>query len=230
MASKGIFITGTDTGVGKTFAAVALVHALRDAGLTVGVMKPVAAGTQGSRRIGGAPTNADAVELIEACGIDLPYATVNPYLFDEPVAPHLVAAEAGVTIDPAHVRACFDSIATRCDFVVVEGAGGWLVPAGPRTSMADLAVALDLSILLVVGMRLGCLSHALLTADSIRAHGLDLAGWVANRIDPAMPRADQNIEALDERLDARRVAILENAPTGDPGSCRNAFDIDALRR
>lgn len=228
MTAKGIFVTGTDTGVGKTFTAVGLVHALRDTGMTVGVMKPVAAGVVEPWPDGRA-RNGDVVALLEACGLPLPYELVNPYLFDEPVAPHLLATEAGVTIDARHVRTCFDSIAGRCEFVVVEGAGGWLVPAGPDTTMADVASAIGVPVVLVVGMRLGCLNHALLTAESIRARGLHLAGWVANRVDPGMPRAEQNITALEHRLDAPRIATLDRSPAGDPASARNAFDIGALR-
>ncbi len=227
-SSKCLFITGTDTGVGKTWVALALVHALRATGRRVGVMKPVAAGTQDSRRIDGAPTNADAVELLDACGLDLPYASVNPYLFDEAVAPHLVAAEQGVRIDPGRVVSCFESVAAGADVVVVEGAGGWLVPTGPDATMADLAAALHARVVLVVGLRLGCLNHASLTAASIRSHGLELVGWVANRLDPDMPRADGNIATLDARLDAPRIATLDWRPGADPSTLRNAFDIGDL--
>lgn len=218
---SGWFVTGTDTGVGKTRVALALVHALKQAGLKVGVMKPVAAGVEG--RSYGARANDDASALIEASGLSLPYQLVNPYLFDEPVAPHIVAAEQGVVIDPARVRAAFDEIASRCDTVVVEGAGGWLVPTGPDGTMADLAVALRLPVLLVVGVRLGCLNHALLTADSVRTRGLTLDGWVANCVDPDARRVDENIDALTRRLRAPRVATLPWSPHVAPDAVAAAF-------
>lgn len=194
--TKGIFVTGTDTGVGKTVVAVALVHHLRRRGLRVGVMKPVAAG--------GSPRNEDAVALIEATGRDLDYDLVNPYFFDEPVAPHLIAERDGVHIDTARVKDCYDRIAADSDVVVVEGAGGWLVPTAPHASMADLALVLQLPVVLVVGLRLGCLNHALLTAEAVRSRGLELAGWVANSIEPVMLRREENIRSLDERLGAPR--------------------------
>lgn len=218
---KGFFVTGTDTGVGKTRVAVALVHALKGLGLRVGVMKPVAAGTAG-------PGNGDALELMEASGLGLPYELVNPYLFDAPVAPHLAAEDAGVVIDPARIVDAYAEIAAASDIVVVEGAGGWLVPAGPDSSMADIAAALGLPAVLVVGMRLGCLNHALLTAAALREHGPGLAGWVANHIDPGMALAERNEAALRARLGGPLLARLDWNPGETAAEAARRFDSGAL--
>lgn len=215
-----LFVTGTDTGIGKTRVAVALAHALRGLGLRVGVMKPVAAG--------GDQTNEDAVALIEACGRPLPYEWVNPYLFVEPVAPHLAAEDAGAVIDIDRIRACHAHIAADSDVVMVEGAGGWLVPAGPESSMADIAIGLNASVILVVGMRLGCLNHALLTAEAVSARGLSLASWVANRIDPAMALADRNETALAHRLRAPKLGRIPYRPEGTPGEDAESLDTTVL--
>ena len=223
--SAGVFVTGTDTGVGKTHTAVSLVVALRRAGFQVGVLKPVAAGVietnHGAR-------NDDAVALAAASAQAVEYDFLNPYLFSEAVAPHLAAAEAGVEIDPELIRGVYLQLADRHDVMVVEGAGGWLVPLGPHGTLADVAVALGLPVLLVVGMRLGCLNHALLTADAIAASGLELAGWVANCIDPEMRRLDGNIATLAERLPAPLVATLPWEPSATPESNAHRFDLASL--
>lgn len=222
MAATSLFITGTDTGVGKTRVAVALVHGLRNTGLRVGVMKPVAAG--------GEQTNEDAVALIEACGRDLDYRLVNPYLFPQPVAPHLAAEDAEVDIEIGRIRDCHARIAANSDVVVVEGAGGWLVPAGGALSMADIAVQLETSVVLVVGMRLGCLNHALLTAEAVRTHGVPLVGWVANRIDPDMALVDRNEATLAQRLRAPLLGCIAYRPGGDPADDAQSLDTTELTR
>ncbi|MCA1798494.1 MAG: dethiobiotin synthase [Xanthomonadaceae bacterium] len=223
--TSGYFVAGTDTGVGKTHVAVSLVIALRAAGHSVGVMKPVAAGALESSQ---GPRNEDALALITAAGQPFDYGLVNPYLFDEPVAPHIAAAEAGVEIDIDRIVAAYAGLAGQSDIMIVEGAGGWLVPIGPNRTMADIAAALGLPVLLVVGIRLGCLNHALLTASAIRDSGLELAGWVANCIDPEMRRSDANLAALDERLGAPRVATLPWEPYVTPESNAHRLDLDAL--
>ena len=193
MSARGLFITGTDTGVGKTVFSAALTRALARRGLRVAVMKPVASGAlhtpEGLR-------SEDALTLIAQASAPAPYATVNPYCFDPPISPHIAAAEAGVVIDLEHIRACHALLAERADYVIVEGAGGWLAPIGPQQGMADIADALALPVILVVGLRLGCLNHALLSCESIRSHGAKFAGWVANGIDPAMDRAAENLATL----------------------------------
>ena len=219
MTAKGFFVTGTDTGVGKTRVAVALVHWLRNQGLRVGVMKPVAAGVvagdsrppayaKASAGRAGRDSNEDALDLIEATGRDWPYELVNPYLFERPIAPHLEAETAGVTIDIAKISDCYAQIAAQVDTMVVEGAGGFLVPTGPESDMADIAIALKLPVILVVGMRLGCLNHALLSAEAIVSRGLPMSGWIANCIDASMQEFERNLLTLEKRLPAPRLATM----------------------
>lgn len=200
---RGLFVTGTDTGVGKTFVAVAVVTSLAASGYRVAAMKPVAAGIAP-----GEVVNADVAALAAAANVAAAPGDVNPYAFADAVAPHIAAERAGVAIDVGHCAAAYRRLAAGADAVVVEGAGGALVPLGPGTDMLDLAVALGLPMLLVVGLRLGCINHALLTALAVRARGLDLAGWVANRIDPTMAAADANVHALESRLGAPLVADI----------------------
>ncbi len=192
---KGVFVTGTDTGVGKTFVAAALLRALGDAGLRAVGMKPVAAGIDP-----GCGVNADVAALARAGNVDAPLADRNPYAFAAPVAPHLAAHAEGRTIDIGVIAQAYGRLAALSDAVVVEGAGGALVPLDERRDMLDIACVLGLPVLLVVGMRLGCLNHALLSALAIRARGLILAGWVANRLSPDLPLADANADALARRL------------------------------
>ena len=201
--TSGLFITGTDTGIGKTVAAVALLHAFVASGRRAVGMKPVAAGFEGD-----ASVNADVVALEAAGNVAAPLAERNPYGFAPAIAPHVAAAQAGVTVDLAVIDAAYRRLAARADVVVVEGAGGPLVPLGPRGDTLDIAKRLALPVVLVVGVRLGCLNHALAAELAIRARGLVLAGWIANRIDPAMPCADASVAALIRRLPAPLVADL----------------------
>lgn len=202
------FVTGTDTEIGKTFVSCILLHAARARGWSAVGMKPVAAGTEADG------SNEDVEELRAASSLDLPPEWVNPYLFRSPVAPHIAAAEEGVEIDFKVIVKAYEGLATRADAVIVEGVGGFRVPLGPDRDSADLAVAMGLPVILVVGMRLGCISHALLTAEAIAARGLKLAGWVANRIDPAMARFDENLAALQQRLPAPLLGVIPHAPAG----------------
>lgn len=201
---RGYFITGTDTGIGKTRVGVALLHALRRQGRPALGFKPVASGCDATAA---GLRNADALALQAAGARPLPYSVVNPYAFAPPVAPHLAAARAGVAID---LRRITDVIASaRPEWAVVEGVGGWLVPLNERETVADLAAALRLPVILVVGLRLGCLNHALLTVAAIRARRIALAGWVANLIDPAFADdAAANIASLQARLDLPLLARL----------------------
>ena len=209
----GWFVTGTDTGVGKTLVAAGLVAALAEAGYRAVGYKPVASGCEATPD---GLRNADALSLRDAASVRLPYEAVNPYAFAPPVAPHLAADEAGVTIDPARLVAGFRELARQADRVVVEGVGGWLVPLGPDYTTADLARELALPVILVVGVRLGFLNHALLTAAAVQAAGLPLAGWVANRIDPHCLRAEDSIQALEKRLNPPRLATLPPLPQASP--------------
>jgi dethiobiotin synthetase len=210
-----IFVTGTDTGVGKTLVAAALLHALARRHRRVAGMKPVTAGTLTTPA---GPVSEDAVALRAASTIGVPAALDSPVLLPEPLSPHLAAARAGTAIDIDHIVACHRELTRRCDAVVVEGAGGFLVPLSDTTTGADLAQALVLPVVLVVGMRLGCLNHALLSAQAIRARGLTLAGWVANRIDPAMLAADDNVAYLRRQLGAPLIADVAHCAAPDPST------------
>ena len=197
MTPKGIFVTGTDTGVGKTVIAAALTRALVNRGMQVAVMKPVASGSdptpEGLR-------NSDALALMAAANVTAPYEAVNPYCFAPPISPHIAAREAGVDIELALLRSRFDTLAAASQCVIVEGAGGWLAPISDTAAMADLAAALSLPVLLVVGLRLGCLNHALLSRESLDTRGAAFAGWVANAVDPDFARAAENLATLTARL------------------------------
>jgi dethiobiotin synthetase len=195
--AEGIFVTGTDTGVGKTRVATALLRALNAAGIRAAGMKPIAAGIEP-----GAAMNADVAALAAADGLDLPLRDRNPYAFAPAIAPHLAARDEKVDIDLEAIAAAFRRVAAIADVVVVEGAGGALVPLGSAVDMLDVPLRLRLPIVLVVGVRLGCLNHALLTAHAIASRGLTLAGWVANRIDASMDRSEDNVAELAARLPA----------------------------
>jgi dethiobiotin synthetase len=199
----GYFITGTDTGVGKTVVTVALINALKAQGKTVAGMKPVAAGCESTPD---GLRNDDASQLQQASSIELPYELVNPYAFESAIAPHIAAEEAGIEIDIAHIKQCYEKIAAQVDTVIIEGAGGWLVPLNKTETIADIAVALQLPVVLVVGMRLGCLNHTFLTMESIASRDIMLAGWITSVIDSGMQRLDSNIATLRQRLKSPQLA------------------------
>jgi dethiobiotin synthetase len=214
-ASLRLFVTGTDTGVGKTLAACALLHRLRTRGLRALGMKPVAAGVQPSPD---GPINPDVVALYQASSFRAPLNEVNPYSFEPAIAPHIAAAAAGVRIELDRIVQAFIALRQRADSIVVEGVGGFLVPLNDREDAADLAVALALPVVLVVGMRLGCLNHALLTQQAVAARSLRLCGWIANSIDPHMARFEQNLQALRERVAAPLLGVIPNRSAPDPAS------------
>ena len=196
------FVAGTDTEVGKTFVTSALLLALRAQGVKALGMKPVAAGTDADGH------NEDVEALIAASGVAAPRELVNPYLFHPAIAPHIAAAEAGRVIDIPTIVTAFNTLRNMAETILVEGVGGFCVPLGPDTDSADLAQALGLPVILVVGMRLGCINHALLTQQAIAARGLKLAGWVANRIDPEMTRFEENLETLKTRLHTPLLGVV----------------------
>ena len=193
--ARGIFISGTDTGVGKTAVAVAMLQSLIACGVRAAGMKPVAAGFASGARI-----NGDVAAMAAADGLALPSAMRNPYGFEPPIAPHLAARDVGIEIDLDTIAHAWAQIARVADVIIVEGAGGVLVPLGPRQDMLDVPARLGLPILLVVGMRLGCLNHALLSMEAIRKRGLAFDGWIANRFDPGMARVDDNVAELALRF------------------------------
>jgi dethiobiotin synthetase len=209
---KGFFIAGTDTGVGKTHVAVSLTRAFVARGLRVAVMKPVAAGAietpQGQR-------NDDALELLAASNVQAPYEDVNPWLLATPASPHLSARHAGVLIRHEPILGAQRKLAARSDMLVVEGAGGWLAPISAVETMGDVAQKLALPVVLVVGLRLGCLNHALLTREAIRSQGVPFAGWIANKMRTEMPLADANIDSLASRFG---MSPLGTVPSGNLGS------------
>ena len=206
------FVTGTDTGVGKTLVSCALLHAMARRHPRVVGMKPVAAGLV---QTPDGWDSEDAIALRAASTVRVPPALDNPVRLPDPLSPHLAAERVGTRIDIHHLVACQRELAQHADAMVVEGAGGFLVPLSPEHTGADLAQALGLPVLLVVGLRLGCLNHALLSAEAIRARGLTLAGWVANRIDPGMAAADENIAFLRQRLGAPLLADIPHSTTPD---------------
>ena len=213
--STGFFVTGTDTGVGKTRVSAGLIAALRGQGLRAAGMKPVASGCTATPA---GLRNADALELMAASGLDVPYGRVNPYAFAPPIAPHLAAAEAGMTIRFASIERAFGQLAAQSDCVVVEGVGGWRVPLGPDGDVADLAMRLKLPVVLVVGLRLGCLNHAALTAADVRRCGLPLAGWVGNAIETGFERLNDNLKALGDTLPAPCLGVVRHAAAATPAS------------
>ncbi|MCQ4325389.1 dethiobiotin synthase [Stutzerimonas stutzeri] len=227
--SRAFFIAGTDTDVGKTTIAAGLLHAARQAGLSTAAVKPVASGCESTPQ---GLRNADALALLAECSLPLDYAMVNPFAFTPAIAPHIAAREAGVALTIEALAAAVQPVLDRrADFTLVEGAGGWRVPLSGRENLSALPVRLGLPVILVVGVRLGCINHALLSAEAIAADGLALAGWVANIVDPATSRLEENLATLDERLSApclgrvprlarasaQRVAVhLQLAPLGLP--------------
>lgn len=210
IVGQGIFVTGTDTGVGKTVVAVALLEAMAARGLRVIGMKPVAAGAE--RTAGGRLANDDVAALIQASNVQAPPEQINPYCFEPAVAPHLAATAKGVKVSLERIEQAFCALTSRAEYVVVEGAGGLLVPLNDTEDFADLVARLRLPVIVVVGMRLGCLNHALLTADTMRQRGLHLAGWVANRVDPGMAAFEGNLRTLESRINAPLIGVLPFAP------------------
>jgi dethiobiotin synthetase len=224
-ASFACFVTGTDTEIGKTLVTCALLHALARAGLHAAGMKPVAAGAE---ERDGVWHNDDADRIAAASNVALPRELTTPYLLREAAAPHIAARMEGVAIDADHIRACYLRIAGMADAVVVEGVGGFRVPLSDRVDTADLAHALALPVIMVVGLRLGCINHALITAEAIDGHGLKLAGWVANTIDPGMAHAAANIDALAPRLPAPLLGQLPRFERPTPALAAAHLDFSRL--
>ncbi|HTH73664.1 MAG TPA: dethiobiotin synthase [Trinickia sp.] len=226
-----LFVTGTDTEIGKTFVSCALLHGFARAGLRAAAMKPIAAGADFNTK-DGLWHNDDADQLDAAAGIALPPEIRTPYLLKAPAAPHIVAAQEGRTLELAPIIACHREAMRRADVVVVEGVGGFRVPLDDKHDTADLALALGLPVVLVVGMRLGCINHALLTADAIAARGLPIVGWVANVVDPAMRFLDENIDTVRGWLEREhRAPLIGVVPHLAPPSAELAsthLDIEML--
>lgn len=225
MTPRGLFITGTDTAVGKSVATATLLCALRTRGLHAIGMKPLASGCEST------PSgwrNEDAL-LLQSVSDPVPdYDDVNPYALPLPLAPELAAADAGIEISLAPILAAHARLAAQADTVVVEGVGGWSAPLSATLDQSDLVRALDLPVVLVVGLRLGCLNHARLTARAIAADGARLVGWIGNDIDPAMARADDNFALLRQRLPVPCWGRLPHAPAPDPRRLAVSLDLAPL--
>lgn len=209
---RGVFVTGTDTGVGKTRVACALVARAAETGLRVCGLKPISAGLAPTPD---GPRHADALALMAVNPVALAYPQVNPFAFTEAVAPHLAAAAEGRPLVRPAVAAAVRAAAVGLDAVVVEGVGGFVVPLGPDWDTADLAQDLGLPVVLVVGLRLGCLNHALLTREAIARRGLPFAGWVGSAIDPAFARSAENLATLGAWLGEPPLGVLEHDPADD---------------
>lgn len=223
---RGFFITGTDTGVGKTLVTVALTRALVARGLRTAVMKPVAAGVVQTPQ---GPRNDDALELSAASNVQAAYEDVNPWLFNTPASPHLAARHEGKSISHEKILIAQRRLAGSSDILLVEGAGGWFAPISATATMADIAEKLALPVILVVGLRLGCLNHALLTREALRSQGLHFAGWIANKLATEMPLADANIETLESRFGMAPMAVV---PPGKPddGGALPAWAAEVAKR
>lgn len=206
----GFFITGTDTDCGKTAIATMLVKHWVSAHKKVSVMKPIASGAE---QIKGVWVNQDAQQLLAASNAGQDYDSVNPYVFSMPVSPHLAANQAGVTIDIEKICQQAKQLTSSSDVVLIEGVGGWFAPISNTSSIQDLAVKLGFPVVVVVGMRLGCLNHALLTIQAIQQSGVVVAGWVANKIDPDMLLVDENIKTLEEKMTVPLLATVEFGQT-----------------
>lgn len=222
---NGVFVAGTDTGIGKTWSSCVMLAALRARGLRAVGMKPIASGcrvtTMGLR-------NEDAEALIAASTTAPAYADCNPFAFAAPIAPHLAAAMDAVELTLEPIQNAYAQLAAGADRIVVEGVGGWAVPLSDTLMQADLVRALDLPVILVVGVRLGCLNHALLSVRAIEADGCRCVGWIANRIDAEMAFAAANIDALCERIAAPLLGVLDHAPDAATKQFAHALDVRAL--
>lgn len=220
------FVTGTDTDVGKTRVAAALLYLARKRGLSTAALKPVAAGCE-QTALG--LRNDDAVRLQAQCQPPLAYQVVNPVALEPAIAPHIAADQAGVSLSLAKlVSAARALLARRADFSLIEGAGGWRVPLNERETLAELAMALELPVILVVGVRLGCLNHALLTAEAVERDGLRLAGWVANLVDPQSLCIEENIATLKGRLAAPCLGTVPYLPAAEAPDLAPYLDLDSL--
>ena len=221
--SNAYFVTGTDTEVGKTFISAALLARAKQQGLTTAAVKPVASGAdttpEGLR-------NEDGLALLKQCSLPLRYEEVNPVIFEPAIAPHIAAQKINRTVSIDELKIyCQNVLAKKADLTLIEGAGGWRVPVNREETLADLAKLLQLPIILVVGMRLGCINHAILTAEAIARDGLHLAGWVANRITPTMNEYDENFLTLNRLIKAPCIGHVPYIKTLDPNLAIGYFTL-----
>ena len=203
----GYFITGTDTGIGKTIVSSLLIQHFIAHGEKVIGMKPIASGAQ---FFDGQLQNEDARALLKASNVTAGYELINPYCFAPAIAPHIAASKSKTKISLAHILDCYAQLSTRAERIIIEGVGGWRVPIDDQNDIADLALALNLPVILVVGMRLGCLNHAVLSSEAILASGCNLIGWVANDVDPKMPAYEENFATLTSKIPQPCLAVIPN--------------------
>ncbi|HEX3847385.1 MAG TPA: dethiobiotin synthase [Steroidobacteraceae bacterium] len=222
-----LFVTGTDTGVGKTRVATALIRGLVSRGLRVAAMKPVASGCTLTSE---GPRNEDALALMAAANVRARYAEVNPFAFMPAIAPHIAAREAGIDIDFDVLDRCRERLRMQSQVLIIEGAGGWLAPLDDSRGFADLAARWQTPVLLVVGLRLGCLNHALLTVESIERRGLELIGWVGSAIHLGFERLAENVSTLERRIAAPNLGILPFEPGAGPDEVAQGIAADTLLR
>ncbi|MDQ7072403.1 MAG: dethiobiotin synthase [Gammaproteobacteria bacterium] len=214
MSQQGFFVTGTDTEVGKTRISVALIELLQNQGLAVAGMKPIASGCKQTDH---GLRNDDALQLIDQSKVDLPYDRVNPYAFEPAIAPHIAADKVGTTIDLSVISNNFKQIKKQAGAVVVEGAGGWLVPINYKQTMADIAVEINLPIIVVVAIKLGCINHALLTIKAIEMSGLTIQGWIANQVQ-SNSHSDEIIYTLQQMIKAPCLGVIPHLKVNESAS------------
>lgn len=223
--TQGLFITGTDTGCGKTEITLGLMHALQQRGESVLGMKPVASGAE---ETGDGLRNEDALRIQAQCSHQLAYERVNPFTYAPPIAPHLAAVSSGRAIDLAQIQAECMQLSQKADRLIVEGVGGWLVPLGADTTVADLALRLELPVIMVVGLRLGCINHALLTQAAMQPSGVQILGWVGNQVETGMDSLEGNLATLRERLTAPCLGVVPWLDHPSPEAVSRYLDITSL--
>ena len=227
LKKKIFFVTGTDTDSGKTFVSCSILCAAQGQGYSTAAIKPVAAGVSNSSQ---GLQNEDVIALAEHCSLPLTLSDINPVCFKDPIAPHIAAGREGITLNAGNIaEQCQKIISMQADLTLIEGAGGWKVPLSEQETMADIAKTLGIPVILIVGMRLGCLNHALLTAQSILADGVSLVGWIANQIDPEMSVYQENLSTLVNIMPAPMLAEIPQLDDEDGVSQASQFiDVEKI--
>ena len=223
---NGFFVTGIDTEVGKTLVSGALILKLREQGMIAIGFKPVVAGTYLDSE--GLTQNEDIETLRLASNLDSLKLSLCPYVLDQPAAPHLVAMHQGLKLEMGVIAEAFQEVQKHADYVVVEGAGGLLIPLNENEDLSDFAQAIDLPVILVVGMQLGCINHALLTYEALKARNLNIAGWVANSLSTEMPLLQENLQTLQVRMDAPFLGLIPTLPKELQKAINGPYSIEAL--
>jgi dethiobiotin synthetase len=225
--ANGFFITGTDTEIGKTLVAGAIIHKIRAQGIHALGFKPVVAGTYQNQE--GKILNEDLETLRLASQLAPDQMVLCPYVFEMPIAPHIAAEKLGITIDLQIIMAAYEQIHRQAESVVVEGAGGFLVPINATENLSDLAVKLNLPIIMVVGMRLGCINHALLTEKAISSRQLKLIGWIANTLSSEMPFLQENIQSLQNKMKVPLLGVIPSLPATLQKQSDTPYSLEALQ-